>query len=430
MINIHNNLYFTYLDINQMVNSFFSKKEVESTSRPDGRRLSCTACGLYIKCKSPKMQPYGEFKKGILNIGEAPGEQEDERDKPWQGKTGRLLQQAYKEVGIDLFEDCLNINAAWCRPMDEKGNNRTPTSNELDNCRRFVLQTIEKYKPQIIVLFGNSALYSIIGHRWKKDLNGITQWRGWRIPDRDFNAWICPTFHPSYIERSEGGEKAVWMHDLEAIADLVDVALPDYNEPKVDFIEDLSILETPDFGKNSIMFMPHVSIDYETTGKKPHAEGHRIVSVAVADTVDHAYAFLLPQTRVERRPLINLLANDKIAKIAQNMKFEEAWSVVRLKQPVASWGWDTMLASHNLDNRESVTGLKFQTYVQFGIIDYSSEIEPYLKPKDKKNGNAINRIFELLKLPGGKEKLLLYNGLDAIYTFRLATLQRDIILPF
>jgi hypothetical protein len=316
--------------------------------------------------------------------------------------------------------------------MDKSGNNRPPTNEELNNCRRFVLQTIDKYKPEIIVLFGNSALYSVIGHRWKKDLNGITQWRGWTIPDRDFDAWICPTFHPSYIERSDqGGEKAVWMHDLETIADLVNVALPVYNEPKVDFIEDLSVLETlKDVKKNPIMTIPHVSIDYETTGKKPHAEGHRIVSVAVANTEDHAYAFLLPQSRVERRPLINLLANPNIAKIAQGMKFEEAWSVVRLKQPVQNWGWDTMLASHVLDNRESVTGLKFQTYVQFGIVDYSSEIDPYIKPVDKKNGNAINRIFELLKLPGGKEKLLLYNGLDSIYTYRLCMLQREIILPF
>jgi uracil-DNA glycosylase len=408
-----------------MKNGFFSVKETSSKSRPDGHVLSCSACGLYRNCKSPKMQPYGNFKKGILNIGEASGETEDERDKPWQGKTGRLLQKAYKELGIDLFEDCLNINSVWCRAMDSNGNDRTPTNDELNNCRRFVLSTIAEYKPQIIVLFGNSALYSVIGHRWKKDLNGITQWRGWTIPDRDFNAWICPTFHPSYIERSDqGAEMTVWIHDLEEIVNKIDIALPLYTEPKVDFIDDLFVLSSLD------LMTSFIAIDYETTGLKPHADGHRIVSVAIADSENHAYSFLLPNTRLGRQPLVDLLANKKVGKFAQNMKFEEAWSVVRLKQPVESWEWDTMLSSHNLDNREGVTGLKFQTYVQFGIVDYSSEIDPYLKPTDKKNGNAINRIFDLLKLPQGKEKLLLYNGLDSIYTYRLAIMQRDLILPF
>ena len=60
------------------------------------------------------MAPYGNFKKKILNIGEAPAEFEDSKGIPWQGRTGRLLQEAYKKVGIDLFNDCLNINAVSC----------------------------------------------------------------------------------------------------------------------------------------------------------------------------------------------------------------------------------------------------------------------------------------------------------------------------
>jgi hypothetical protein len=90
-----------------------------------------------------------------------------------------------------------------------------------------------------------------------------------------------------------------------------------------------------------------------------------------------------------------------------------------------------MLASHLLDNRDGVTGLKFQVYTSFGIVDYSSQAEEYLKGGDRKDGNAPNRIYELLKQPGGRELLLHYNGLDTIYTKRLAQIQRaDIQLPF
>jgi len=119
--------------------------------------------------------------------------------------------------------------------------------------------------------------------------------------------------------------------------------------------------------------------------------------------------------------------------MSHNMKFEETWSVVRLRQPVQNWGWDSMQAAHVLDNRTGVTGLKFQTYVNFGVVDYASEVAPYLRAKDN-NGNAINRIMELVEMPGGKEKLLEYCGLDAIYEHRLALIQQKVMnynfLPF
>ena len=79
---------------------FFSKKETESISRPDGKSISCISCGLSKECKSPKMEPFGNFKKKILNIGEAPGEVEDVRGKPFQGKTGQLLRRTYEKLGM------------------------------------------------------------------------------------------------------------------------------------------------------------------------------------------------------------------------------------------------------------------------------------------------------------------------------------------
>jgi hypothetical protein len=132
-----------------------------------------------------------------------------------------------------------------------------------------------------------------------------------------------------------------------------------------------------------------------------------------------------------QRPFLNFLADKTIGKIAHNMKFEQSWSVNCLRQPVENWAWDTMLASHIIDNRDGITSLKFQTYVHFGVIDYASDMDSYLRAVDEKNSNSINRIDELLKQPGGAEMLLKYNGLDTIYTNRLAKMQRsDIQLPF
>lgn len=402
---------------------FFSKKETESASRPDGKTYSCVSCGLYKTAKTPRMKPYGNFRKGIMNLGEAPGEVEDRTGKPFQGKTGQLLQQVYKQLGIDLFEDCINVNACHCRPVDKDGHNIPPTNYQIESCRRTTLHYIKQYKPKVIVALGNSAMYSVLAHRWKKDFGTISKWRGWTIPDQDLGTWLCPTFHPSFVERSdEEVVKVIWKEDLKTALKMKDVPFLKYKEPEIEVIEDLRILN--DIKSRRIAF------DYETTGKKPHAEGHRIVSCAVADTPNHCYVFLVPTSRKARQPLIDLLARPDVGKIAQNMKFEETWSVVRLHQPVVNWSKDTMLMSHVLDNRYGITGLKYQVYVQFGVVDYSSELDPYLKPKGEASSNSHNRIFELLEKPGGRDMLLKYNALDAIFEFRLAEKQEMDILSF
>lgn len=409
---------------------FFTKKETASKTRPDGKVYSCVACGLYKKCTHPRMKPFGNFKKGILNIGEAPDAVEDQDGRPWQGKSGKLLQKTYKKLGIDLFEDCLNIFAVHCFPMDEDEDARVPSNFEVECCRRAVLQTVMEYKPKVIILLGSTAVYSLIGHHWKKDLGSITKWRGWSIPDQDFNTWICPTFHPNVIDPPRNNqsilvEETIWIQDLKQAFEKIKEPFPVHVEPKIEIITDLTILNT---------INEEIAFDYETTGLKPHATGHRIICCSIATSEKHAYVFMMPQTKRERLPFINLLANPKIGKVAQNMKFEEAWSLVKLNQPVQNWAWDSMLASHVLDNRPGVTGLKFQVYVQFGIIDYSSEIGPYLGADDNTNANAINRVHLLLNKPGGKEKLMKYCAYDAIYEYRLSKKQRNLIyedcLPF
>ena len=411
-----------------IMEGFFSKKETESVSRPDGKKYSCIACGLYKDCKNPKTKPFGNFKKGILNIGEAPGEREDTIGRPWQGKSGKLLQRTYKELGIDLFEDCLNINAVRCRVLDTDGDDRTPTNYEVECCRKTILAVIQEYKPKVIILLGNSAVYSLIAHRWKKDFGNLNKWRGWIIPDQDFEAWLCPTFHPDEVEKDSKNNvtKIIWKQDLQEAVYKLQQPFPKYIEPEIEMIEDLSVLDDIKFP---------VAIDYETTGIKPHADGHKIICASVATSANHAFVFLMPKSRKARLPFVNLLANPKIPKIAQNMKFEEAWSIEILRQPVINWNWDTMLASHILDNRPGVTGLKFQTYVQFGIVDYSSEIEVYLKSGNKNEfgSNAINNIEALLNTPDGKGILMKYCALDTIFTYRLCKLQQSLIiddLPF
>jgi uracil-DNA glycosylase family 4 len=400
---------------------FFTKKDTTSTTRPDGKIYSCISCGLYKNCHSPRMEPYGNFKKRILVIGESPSITDDEYNKPFQDKYGRILKHTFEQYGIDLFEDCLSINALNCFTESD------PSLFEIESCRKFKLQIINQYKPRLIIVLGDAALKSIVGGRWKKDLGSIYKWQGFQIPDQEFMAWICPTFHPNMIEHSSPVVKVLFEQDIQqAFYTLENIRFTKTKEPEIEIIENLYPFLN-EIDSRTIAF------DFETTGLKPHAEGHKIICASVADTIDHAYVFMMPESRKERKPFTDLLANGSIEKWAHNIKFEDTWSLIQLKQRVENWAWDSMQAAHIIDNREGISNLKFQTYVNFGIVDYASDIAPYLEG-DKKNANSFNKIIELIKTQQDINKLLHYCALDSIYEFRLAIQQQEIIksdfLPF
>ena len=121
------------------------------------------------------------------------------------------------------------------------------------------------------------------------------------------------------------------------------------------------------------------------------------------------------------------MKTDQFGKMAHNMKYEMTWTETILGYSVKNWEWDSMQAAHILDNRGGVTGLKFQVYVNFGISDYASEVKPFLE-SGSKDANALNRIEELIATEGGKQKLLLYGGLDSLYEYKLAIKQRKEIM--
>ena len=79
---------------------------------------------------------------------------------------------------------------------------------------------------------------------------------------------------------------------------------------------------------------------------------------------------------------------------------------------------DTVIAAHVFDNRRGISGLKFQSYVNFGLPDYSKGMDKYLQG-DPKDANSFNHIYS-----APKRVLLKYNAIDSLMTFWLAMKQR------
>lgn len=398
------------------MSGFFKNSEVVSKSKKVRKSTAlCGKCNLQKTCITPKMKPYGNNRKKILILSEAPNAFDDKAGVPLSSSTGMQLKRKMRRLfDIDVYEDCIVHHAVNCKKKDGK----SPNANEVGFCRPYVLSTIEKYKPKLIILLGEQSVRSVIGGRWKKDLGTITKWRGWAIPDRDFKCWIVPTFQPSYVNREKTPPVAelVFEKDLTTAINLLDKPLPDYVYS--DEEERVQILKHPEQINNYLDGLIHgdttlTAFDYEATGRKPHKEGHQIISAAISESPFHAVAFrMFPEVK---RKFKRYLECAHIKKIVHNLNYEKMWSKVILDADLNGTFMDTMNMTHVLDNRSGITSLKFQSYVNFGICDYDSHLSQYMKAE---RGNDFN---DLLSAP--IKEVLMYNGLDAMLTFRLCVTQ-------
>ena len=109
----------------------------------------CNKCQL---CKNRKNVVFGVGNPNadIMFIGEGPGAEEDEQGIPFVGKAGKLMNQAFKGLGIDR-DDVYIANIVKCRPP----NNRTPLKEEAIACLDYLRNQVILVKPKIIVLLGN-----------------------------------------------------------------------------------------------------------------------------------------------------------------------------------------------------------------------------------------------------------------------------------
>ena len=409
--------------------SLFSKQELKTdiVLRKGGKIPSCISCKLYKSgCNSPKMEAQGNGRKKILIVLDTPTDADDANNAYLHGKEGSLIRSVFKPLGINMHEDVVITSAVRCKPIAD-GEGIVPDNFQIDSCRVFMMQEINKLKPRLIIPMGAYALQSVLGTIWTDSLNNIEKWRGWIIPDQTLKCFVAPTYSASFVQDNKNQIINVLLkQDIAAALKMLNEKFPVFKKPNIMILDKLDALY--DIKPNTI-----TAFDYETTGLKPHLEGHKIISASIAISPDDVYAFKMPEKPAKLEPFIWYLRNKYIPKMAQNMKFEESWSYNILGVRVKGWHWDTMLMTHVLDNRREITGLKLQGYLQFGIQNYSIEVEQILKAIDPDNANSKNRIESYIKVPRQLEYLLEYNAMDSIVEYRLAMRQKEFlkhILPF
>ena len=381
--------------------SFFKDKTMAAKEK---KKIGCKECGLDVDCKIPNIKPRGKGEKKILIISDCPGKSEDTGGKPLQHPGGVWLKNLLKNKGIEVQRDCWVTYGVRCRPRGYK----KPTAKQINCCRDKVLETIAELKPEKILIVGKLPLTTILGHRMK-NLGTIEKWDGFAIPDQDLGAWVFPVLSPGFLLKEDDDlRNKMFVTSINHFVKHKEPFPHRKDEIQMETDEDEICLKLKELRHVSCP----IAFDYETTGLKPHTEGHDIRCVAVSWKNNMAFAFPLEDSKV-RDLWKKILSDPNTKKIAHNAAYENKWSEGVLGVKVKGWIADTMLTTHVLDNRSSICGLKFQTYVRYGVLGYDESMGPFLKT-DGKNCNDKNKVFD-----APINDLLKYCGMDAMFTYRL-----------
>ena len=165
--------------------------------------IGCKKCKL---CANRRNIVFGQGNKNakIMFIGEGPGADEDMEGLPFVGKAGKLMNEAFKGIGINR-EEVYIANIVKCRPPS----NRVPEQDESMACLNYLRNQVILVKPKIIVLLGSTALKNILGQE-----HSITASRGKWIEKKGI--LYMPTWHPAALLRDENKKIEFWK-DLKEV---------------------------------------------------------------------------------------------------------------------------------------------------------------------------------------------------------------------
>lgn len=318
-----------------------------------------------------------------------------------------------------------------------------------DCCKERLDRLIAELKPHVIIPMGPAAVEALI---WDRMSGRISQTApsdlyGKQIPDRHYNCWICPTYPPEFLmwQKEDGCPDMYFSQHIRSAWQLVDKPLPKLpddirttGDPEEAAVWINQIIE---WGETDVLDKcpegyHDVAIDYETTGLKPHRDGHCIKVASVGYRKDGEYHAIAFWWDSHNENLINtwyrLTHHKTIGLVAHKADYEACWTHFRAglhdskTDYPTNWSWDTCLGAHVINNNQKV-GLKLHTYCELGVIGYDDKVDSYLKPaegeKDSYGANAFNLLKVSRSVP--KSEVTYYCAQDSLYTLPLRDIQSE-----
>lgn len=294
----------------------------------------CQKCNMWRTSKSIHVVGRGDINSGVLLLGEALGQAEADAGMPFVGASGKMLQHYLDQIGIN----CFISNAIRCHPIDESGNNRTPTPKEIDCCRAFTIELINKMKPKVIITIGKIALQQLI----KIGLT-IESARGKKMYFPELDTIIIPTYHPAYLMRTQ--DRLLYQHfvnDLILAKQIID--LPPQRKMKANA---RTLADPVDIKKylEELVEVPSFAFDLETRGFN-HRED-RITDISFCHTVGQGVHIQWKHI-LEFEDLFRKVMASNNEKVGHNISFDLSF-LMQLGFKANGSLFDTMLAYHTLN---------------------------------------------------------------------------------
>ncbi|QFU81603.1 uracil-DNA glycosylase [Natronorubrum aibiense] len=185
----------------------------------------CTRCPALVDSRNQIVNGTGPNDADMLFVGEGPGAQEDETGEPFVGRSGTVLDDGLRDVGL-ARADVRITNCVRCRPPE----NRDPTSDELEHCRGYLEHEIELLDPDVIVTLGKVPSEHLLERSVAitKEAGSLEEVRIGGTPRR---VLLCVHPAATLYDRSQ---EETFANALERAADLANVGDSDRGQTRLD----------------------------------------------------------------------------------------------------------------------------------------------------------------------------------------------------
>jgi DNA polymerase len=174
---------------------------------------ACRKCEDIVCRRQRTVFGVGPVNAKLVMFGEAPGADEDRVGEPFVGAAGQLLDKILIASGLKRDQVYI-MNALKCRPP----NNRTPSDDEIENCRPNFEAQLETIQPDYIVCWGAIAVRAVL-----KSTDSVGRLRGRFHSFR--GAKVLVTYHPAYLLRNPAAKRLTW-EDMKLLMREIGIPVP------------------------------------------------------------------------------------------------------------------------------------------------------------------------------------------------------------
>jgi uracil-DNA glycosylase len=185
----------------------------------------CTRCKLHQQGRKQIVFGVGNPRAELMFVGEGPGADEDAQGEPFVGRSGQLLTNMIKAMGLRR-EDVYIANIVKCRPPG----NRAPERDECETCSPFLMRQIAAVKPKVVVALGavaaknllaiNAPMSELRGRFYDFTPTGAhssdSSWQGTKL---------AVTYHPAFLLRDPRQKGEAWK-DLQMVMKYLGIEPP------------------------------------------------------------------------------------------------------------------------------------------------------------------------------------------------------------